>query len=394
MLTPLTAVPHLIAVEENRWTIVTVDREGNVGAEPKIVLDERGYPHIAYNDWEKRDLKYARWDGERWRIERVDWKDEVGRYTSIALDANDYPHISYWDATNDDLKYARWTGAEWEIGVVDSEGKVGSCASMALDSKGYPHISYWDDTAACLKYARWTGGDWRIEVIDNVRGERLEISLALDSDDRPHISYTADHPAEGYYELLKYARWTGAGWKVEVVDNEGIGCRWVHMALDSGDRPHIVYYFSPPRVNGPPGEWLKYARWTGAEWEFEVIDQVGWGGSPPGPAIALDSEGNPHIAYYGPTLMYAVRRVQGWRLEIVDNDGWAGAETSMVLDENDRPHIAYLRRYDRDLKYATLSEAIKPVEPQPISIIKIVALAIGVVAAVAALGILWRWRMG
>jgi hypothetical protein len=266
---------------------------------------------------------------------------------------------------------------------------------MALDSKGYPHISYWDDTAACLKYARWTGGDWRIEVIDNIRGERLEISLALDSDDRPHISYIADHPAEGYYELLKYARWAGAGWKVEVVDNEGIGCRWVHMVLDSGDRPHIVYYFSPPRVNGPPGEWLKYAHWTGAEWKFEVIDTVGPGGSPPGPAIALDSADNPHIAYLylRSMLKYARWTGSGWEFEIIDNEGWVGGETSLALDENNRPHISYFDYDYRNLKYATLSEAIQPIEPQPRPIVKIAAI-ISVIAVVAVLGILWRWRMG
>lgn len=373
------------------WRIMTVDSGGEVGAEPKLVLDSKGHPHIAYNHWEKRDLKYARWTGSGWKVETVDWKGSVGRYPSIALDAQDRPHISYMDTINYDVKYASWDGRRWVIERVDSENDVGFCVSMAFDSKHRPHLAYWDFTSGwVLKHARWTGGEWGIEIVENVAHgwHGHEISIAIDGLDRPHISYCIHYGVTA--ANLRYAKLTENGWAVETVDNEGLTYRWVNMAIDNQDHPHIVYYTNIPPVNGySPGEMLEYARWTGVEWRFEAIDNVGPGSSPPGPSIALDSKGYPHIAYCGPGLNCAHRTGNGWKIEKIEY-GWTGATASIIFDENDLPHIAYYDMDKGDLKYATLSEAIGPVEPRAGP--KFIAVAIVILTIAAMLGVLWRRR--
>jgi hypothetical protein len=47
-----------------------------------------------------------------WIIQTVDSEGQLGYSTSIALDSSNHPHISYQDYTNKDLKYARRTPGE------------------------------------------------------------------------------------------------------------------------------------------------------------------------------------------------------------------------------------------------------------------------------------------
>jgi hypothetical protein len=79
-------------------------------------------------------------------------------------------------------------------------------------------------------------------------------------------------------------------------------------------------------------------------------------------SLAIDSEDNPHIAYYDEDfkdLRYAFYRNGVWSVEIVDSIGDAGSECSIALDSHDRPHISYQQQYLDyywSLKYATLTD--------------------------------------
>jgi hypothetical protein len=80
-------------------------------------------------------------------------------------------------------------------------------------------------------------------------------------------------------------------------------------------------------------------------------------------------------------------------IERVDSRG--GVDLSMALDENDCLHVAYYSYDDEHLHYATLSEAIRPVEPGPRPFPAAgIALVACAVAGLAALGIIWRRKFG
>ena len=66
--------------------------------------------------------------------------------------------------------------------TVDSSGTDdGLFSSLALESDGNPHISDYDGGSnGDLKYARWTGTAWEIEIVDSVWDVGRYTSLALD----------------------------------------------------------------------------------------------------------------------------------------------------------------------------------------------------------------------
>ena len=90
-------------------------------------------------------------------------------------------------------------------------------------------------------------------------------------------------------------------------------------------------------------------------WTLETVDGskvVGFGTS-----LALDSQGAPHIAYYDLThgiLKYAVKTSDGaWHIETVDSPADVGRSPSMALDSMGNPHISYYNKTGHYLKYAS-----------------------------------------
>ena len=385
----LTLVVAMIAVsvparsvlaQGGTWNIQTVD-DSMVFA-TSIAVDSNNRPHISYIsinlDEEKIQLKHARWTGTAWNTEVVD--DEIVptdmiedaiivllfSATSIALDSNDCPHISYISIDLDEemqLRYARWTGTEWNIEIVD--GGLIFSPSLALDSNNFPNISYigitLDYEEACLKYARWTGIAWNIGIVDGeiVQGDfdledtisllLFSTSIAMDSNNCPHISYIRFALDE--LLQLRYARWTGTDWNIETLE-EGITFS-PSLTLGSNDRPHISYMNIDFQCEEAQ---LRYARWTGTAWNTEIVDsEIVQGNIFEGDiflfllfstSIAVDGNNWPHISYLG--IDFDCGEVY------VEYTRWTGADwVRQILDENivfsnslalgvdNSPHISY-----------------------------------------------------
>jgi hypothetical protein len=359
------------------WRITVVDDGDDAGLYSSLALDSSGYAHISYMDGAA--LKYAHRDSQGWHIEVVDHSSQPGS-ASLALDSQG--HIAYQDGYPAyDLKYAHRDAAGWHTEVVDTEGDTGWSPSLALDSSGFPHIGYNDSTNEVLKYAYLDGTGWHLQLVGSSFYESS--SLALDGNDTPHIAYAAPSG-------LIYASLGASGWlSTNVVSTAwGEGTMFPSLALDAGGSPHILFYIYRSSNNHS----LDYAYLDGGGWHVETVETMA--AILAVPWLALDSDGAPHIAYAfngaqgspPPELRYAYRDGSGWHTEFVDNEvadpfldldaagyrriaygnkyayqddgGWhisvvdedAGYARSLVLDENDTPHIAYGNGYD--LRYA------------------------------------------
>ena len=75
-------------------------------------------------------------------------------------------------------------------------------------------------------------------------------------------------------------------------------------------------------------------------------------------SLRLDSQDQPHVAYYDSgvgALKYAERDDKGWHVEVVDL-GNVGECSSLCLDVINRPYIAYYDAADGQLRIASIEE--------------------------------------
>jgi hypothetical protein len=233
----------------------------------------------------------------QWNYEFADKTLGVGLAPSLALDGNDDPHISYTNSDGDILLYAKRINGTWSSEIVDDTDLVGERSSIAVDSKGRVHIAY--------------------------------------SPECPHLHPTAEGSHPGPRNVgLRYAVQNGNGWDLSVVDY-GVWGAYPWLVLDKYDRPHISY-----------GDWnhrgIHYAWKDGTSWHMKVVDPDASLYS----ALAVDSNGNPHVVYgkyvyAGRDLYYAKWNGTSWRTERLGQDGFVITRTAITMDESNRPHIVW-----------------------------------------------------
>jgi hypothetical protein len=192
-------------------------------------------------------------------------------------------------------------------------------------------------------------GGWQIETV--AEGYFYgPLDLALDTGDRPHIVYH-DHQGEMFDPNTgdaAYAFKNGDGWDVEAVVHPGHDGWDTSIALGPEGAVHISS-IDPVQFGAVDGvEWA--VRQSGA-WSIRPI------GSGPvpyefGTGIAVDGTGRVHLVYHdgeerlnatgrGSDLFYATYAGAGWEIEEVDSEGDVGKFASIAVDGEGRPHLAY-----------------------------------------------------
>ncbi|MGD8856067.1 MAG: hypothetical protein PVG33_07045, partial [Chloroflexota bacterium] len=268
-----------------------------------------------------------------WYFEEIDVPGAYWGMGDRSLRVSDagVPHLVYGASH---LYLARFQDGSWTSEVVDDGVSVGEGASLALDGNGYPHIAYKDTLKMKLKYAAWDGQQWQVQSLaDVVDTNLLGTAIDLDATDRPHILYSGDEDGKpGLY----YTFWDGVAWQtIMLKQGQAAG---PSIVVDDSGGAHISYAdFNHAR----------YGRLVAGAWQFEDVGPVGYDY---GTSLALDSAGQPHVAYlasdwdYNTDVIYAIRQAGVWTtttaMEDTNNVG-----VSLVLDDDDLPHIANGKSY-------------------------------------------------
>ncbi|MBD3277564.1 MAG: hypothetical protein GF388_04625 [Candidatus Aegiribacteria sp.] len=222
--------------------------------------------------------------------------------------------------------------------------------SLALDGAGSPMVVYSDHVVG-VKYATFDGASWyTYPLYDISYGACANSDLYFDDDGTSHVSMDpAGATAYGYVDS------TGE-WVTEFLPS-GSNDDWNSIALDSDGNPCIAFH-------DMVSDDFQFARRQGSSWEIEVVDaesDVGYCNS-----MMADDEGVMHVAYCqsGPeySVRYAVRDIAGqWSIEEVDTSMYSDPEgTSLALDIWGDPHITYSA--SSELRYASLNGSSWTVE--------------------------------
>ena len=240
----------------------------------------------------------------------------IGTSVSIAVDSADRPHIAYHDRSHWDLEYARFDGSEWLVETLDEYGNSGRYPSIALDGNNQVHIAYENSSSTRLMSIVIADGLAATEKVAQVGTHGYGMGFVVGASGGMHLSFYNGSDSSG---SLQYATKSGTTWNSVTVD-DGSTMVGTHsdIALDGSDNPHISYVDS---TNGL----LRYAYHNGESWVLSTVDPSG---SVLGyTSIAVDSDGHPRIAYHDGTLRLAEWDGASWTLTTQDagSTGQGGA---------------------------------------------------------------------
>lgn len=327
---------------ESTWVIEIVDT-GLVG-EYTCQVESKNMVHIAYFDHTHGDLKHAQHGPNGWSIEEADQDGTVGQYLSAAIDTKGRIYLSYRDQGKNRLKMAFFDGNKWHFQFVDDEPFASFDTSICVDPFGKVFISYFNFSHGYLKLATRDQGQWKTEIVDDGGGQSTSVggfsSAKLDSKGRIHVSYI-----DSSNGLLKYAVRENENWNIEVADDSEFVGNFTCLAIDKYCNPYISY--TVDKSPNKPDLWL--ARKVDGKWVNELVDTQEIAGNYN--SIAVDQKGNIYISYSAMSHLKLASCVEGrWTIEVIDPQGTA-TYTSLLIDEDGMPHIAYHDK-ERGVKYA------------------------------------------
>jgi hypothetical protein len=246
---------------------------------------------------------------------------------------------------------------DWHLDVLEQPGAQVKYTSLKVDNQGNVHVAYMidDGNRYPLRYALWDHAvkQWFTMTVDLNIGT---CSLTLDSKQHPHISYTDFAGGR-----LRYAHWDGITWKTEVlpINSDNINY-YQSIALTADDRPTISFY----EYQGPKGTdfriRLRTVMWNGKFWELRTVDSDE--GSGKFNAMMVDRQDRLHLAYANVSagtggMRYALWDGKTWNLEILEgerenNGHGVGWSCNIAVDKQGNPHLTYVDETIKLLKYA------------------------------------------
>ena len=255
-----------------------------------------------------------------------------GTYTSdkvvelTATDEMDNNPKIYY-TTDGSIPTTNSTLYSWPISIINVGTNI--LKFIAVDATG--HISEVFTNVYILNKPG-ASGTWNSTQIDtNIEWN----SIAIDSSENIHIAYYQNENSAADIPDLKYAYRDSTGWHYETLlsHTQGSG-RFVSLALDSSGNPHIAYYQSTPDTL-----WYAYKDMTG--WHFFAISN---NTDASNINLALYND-LPRISYYENTeerIKYMYYNGTDWFTESVTSMWIYGHYNSLALNSNGQPRISYI----------------------------------------------------
>lgn len=258
------------------------------------------------------------------------------RWSSAPQAANAWVGVSHWPADTWEFFPSDGSG-EYSLGAMDNYINDAGLFAAVVVVAGLDQC-----ILDCLRLGPLIGV-WEIETVDMMMPHG--ISLAIDSTNKPHIAYQTSTP-DGPDYWVSYAYFDAQIWDIQNLDDTGhealppsVAC----LDLDSADQPHVMFN------DMTTGDWL-YTYFDGSAWQ--ALDMAGLHGAS---SMVLDADDRPHIAYTGGGLHYAWHNRTEWLSEEI------GADLPVIMPDvalsgSSTPHIAYYNWEDDHAALASFVE--------------------------------------
>ena len=340
--TPPDSASDVSSATGYNWQVETVDDNG---AKPSLAVDRDGVPHIAFMlEAMPGFVKHAVAAGDGWDISTISTGYFYGPL-DIQISQEGVPQVSWHNHDEEDAAYAVLTDGEWEVQIIQHPGHDGWDNNLAIDSAGRPHVVSIDPLqfggTSGVEYATVEGDSWTVEEVGSgpVPYE-FGAFIALDSQDRPHVVWFDSSDND-----LRYAVKDEGSWQVSTIDSEGDVGRYPSLAIDSKDNPAVIYFEND---SGSVG-YIKVARWNGSQWNTQRVGQLdsvaaGHFGARKTSSLVFDLADNPIVAYSDEEVIkLAVSDGSAWLTDkVLAADGVPlGQQVSMAIDGDDVLHLTF-----------------------------------------------------
>ena len=353
----------------------TVDFVDDVGLSPSLVVDKEGQPHLSYLGFTHIVTKEEKAHGiipqarpvtaprlpavlvadqikGLWnRTAAVQSSDQANGpkvkidrsdQTAIAVDANGVEHVA-WTQT-DGLYYSSDAGGTFPDQPTKISGGSPAGPAIAVDTKGVPSVSFY--SGASLEFASLQGTKWSTQKVASVRpcGSCPPSRTALDlSSGSPVIAYT-----DAGARTPRLATLAGKTWSTQPVGRDG-GFS-ISMAVDRQGNPHVAYFTTDGTA--------VVATHSGGGWQhaspgsISATSKAELGG---GTALAVDSKGNEYVAWADPSSGVHLNRATGGGFTPIKTAGTTtdGEFPTMAATPKDQIVLAWFQAKDQDLWLGT-----------------------------------------
>jgi len=235
---------------------------------------------------------------------------------------------------------------------------VATCAkdrTLARASSGRLWAGFAWASEVQVAYSDDGGATWVLEQVSNsgVLGT-LQPTIAIDSGDNLHVVWRQDVAPPDYHIYYRRRSSLGVWDPIEMVSVNVGEQRRPTIAIDSNDDIHVVWLSTSDPV-APFVDTLKYRMKQGGVWQaIDVLDSVPWLDQLWHPCMAIGSDDVVHVVWTGEgygtfpaqwNLRYRQKTIGGWQpREDVTDVNAAQQLPSIALDSNDDVHIAWFGR--------------------------------------------------
>lgn len=270
--------------------------QGEAGYGAVLELDSSDLPVIAY----ARDIQgkiIRSWNGSTWYNYTSNWSHGGGAAgvgcPVLRLDSNNLPHLLYKSGLFD-LNYVHWNGSQWlsadgqedgTAALISSNMRSGGLLELATDDA--PNLLWWEDGQGNM-HRYWDGIQWSYYGSSVIPGSGYTPGgLVLDNNDYPTAFWFSPH-----WSLRRPKQWNGSLWEEIGPDDPIPGYASMHINFDSNNIVHYTH-----------GQWdgsttrIAYVFWNGSNFHtYGFVSQPGI--SCTRSSIVMDSNNKPHIAYW------------------------------------------------------------------------------------------------